>query len=96
MALITGGASGLGKATAEWLVKLGITVFAIDLPAAVEKAKQERTAAGKPIEFRCADVGKPRLGLSEPRRLSAFLSQSLSCNGVARRLASNQTRNTLT
>lgn len=37
-AIVTGGASGLGAATAAALVKQGATVYALDLPAAVESA----------------------------------------------------------
>jgi NAD(P)-dependent dehydrogenase (short-subunit alcohol dehydrogenase family) len=37
-AIVTGGASGLGGATAAALAKSGARVFALDLPAAVEKA----------------------------------------------------------
>src|SRR5262245_65740417 len=38
-AIVTGGASGLGGATARELAKRGATVFALDLPSAVEKAE---------------------------------------------------------
>lgn len=37
-ALVTGGASGLGAATARALAEAGAEVFALDLPAAVEQA----------------------------------------------------------
>ncbi|MGH3756578.1 SDR family NAD(P)-dependent oxidoreductase [Actinophytocola sp.] len=37
-AIVTGGASGLGGATAQALAKNGARVFALDLPAAVEQA----------------------------------------------------------
>src|SRR5436190_24136166 len=37
-AVVTGGASGLGAATAAVLVARGATVFGLDLPAAVESA----------------------------------------------------------
>src|SRR5699024_2989142 len=36
--IITGGASGLGAATAEALVKQGMKVYAFDLAASIEKA----------------------------------------------------------
>ncbi|MDP3967801.1 MAG: SDR family oxidoreductase [Nocardioides sp.] len=39
-AIVTGGASGLGAATAAALVAHGARVFAFDLPAAIEKAGQ--------------------------------------------------------
>jgi NAD(P)-dependent dehydrogenase (short-subunit alcohol dehydrogenase family) len=37
-AIVTGGASGLGGATAQALAKAGARVFGLDLPAAIEKA----------------------------------------------------------
>ncbi len=37
-ALVTGGASGLGAATAATLAERGATVFGLDLPASIEKA----------------------------------------------------------
>ncbi|OLF06324.1 3-hydroxyacyl-CoA dehydrogenase [Actinophytocola xinjiangensis] len=37
-AIVTGGASGLGGATAQALAKGGTSVFALDLPAAIEQA----------------------------------------------------------
>ena len=39
-AIVTGGASGLGAATAEALAKQGVKVFALDLPAAIEAAPE--------------------------------------------------------
>ncbi|MGE9807455.1 SDR family NAD(P)-dependent oxidoreductase [Janibacter sp. G1551] len=39
-AIVTGGASGLGAATAAALVAKGASVFALDLPAAIEQAPQ--------------------------------------------------------
>lgn len=39
-AIVTGGASGLGAATAAELAKRGVSVFALDLAAAIEKASQ--------------------------------------------------------
>lgn len=39
-AIVTGGASGLGGATAQALAKNGARVFALDLPSSIEKAPQ--------------------------------------------------------
>jgi NAD(P)-dependent dehydrogenase (short-subunit alcohol dehydrogenase family) len=39
-AIVTGGASGLGGATAQALAKNGARVFALDLPSSIEKAVQ--------------------------------------------------------
>jgi NAD(P)-dependent dehydrogenase (short-subunit alcohol dehydrogenase family) len=50
-AIVTGGASGLGGATAKALAAKGARVFALDLPAAVEKAE---TVEG--VTYLTADV----------------------------------------
>ena len=39
-ALVTGGASGLGGATAKALAAKGARVFALDLASSIEKAEQ--------------------------------------------------------
>lgn len=53
-ALVTGGASGLGGATARALAGQGARVFALDLPSAVEKAE-----AVDGITYVAADVTDP-------------------------------------
>jgi NAD(P)-dependent dehydrogenase (short-subunit alcohol dehydrogenase family) len=53
-AIVTGGASGLGGATAQALAKAGATVFALDLPAAIEKAP-----AVSGLTYVAADVTDP-------------------------------------
>jgi NAD(P)-dependent dehydrogenase (short-subunit alcohol dehydrogenase family) len=53
-AIVTGGASGLGGATARALAENGARVFAIDLPAAIESAE---TVDG--ITYVAADVTEP-------------------------------------
>lgn len=53
-AIVTGGASGLGGATARALAKGGATVFALDLPAAIEAADQVDG-----ITYVAADVTEP-------------------------------------
>ena len=50
-AIVTGGASGLGGATARALAARGARVFALDLPAAVENAQQVDG-----VEYVAADV----------------------------------------
>jgi NAD(P)-dependent dehydrogenase (short-subunit alcohol dehydrogenase family) len=53
-AIVTGGASGLGGATARALAKRGARVFALDLPSAVERAE-----AVDGISYVPADVTDP-------------------------------------
>src|SRR5690349_9357155 len=53
-AIVTGGASGLGGATARALAGRGVRVFALDLPSAVEKAEPADGIAYVP-----ADVTDP-------------------------------------
>ncbi|MGB3443452.1 MAG: SDR family NAD(P)-dependent oxidoreductase [Actinophytocola sp.] len=53
-AIVTGGASGLGGATAKALADQGARVFAIDLPAAIDKAPE---VAG--VTYVGADVTEP-------------------------------------
>ena len=55
VALVTGGASGLGRATAERLAGLGARVVVLDLPTSDGKA----VAAGIDGEFAPADVTDP-------------------------------------
>ncbi|GAB3438357.1 SDR family NAD(P)-dependent oxidoreductase [Actinophytocola sediminis] len=53
-AIVTGGASGLGGATAQALADGGASVFALDLPAAIEQASATGDRAG--ITYLAADV----------------------------------------
>lgn len=54
VALITGGASGLGRATAEQLITRGATVVLVDLPSSAGEAAAE--ALGENAHFVGADV----------------------------------------
>lgn len=56
-AIVTGGASGLGAATAAALAARGATVHAFDLAPAVERARSEARGAG--IEYVEVDVTDP-------------------------------------
>jgi NAD(P)-dependent dehydrogenase (short-subunit alcohol dehydrogenase family) len=56
-AIVTGGASGLGAATAAALAGQGATVFALDLPEAVERAGGSETAG---VRYVAADVTVPQ------------------------------------
>jgi NAD(P)-dependent dehydrogenase (short-subunit alcohol dehydrogenase family) len=56
VAIVTGGASGLGNATARALAEKGARVFGLDLPGAVEKAAAD---APPGISYLAADVTDP-------------------------------------
>ncbi|HEX5406349.1 MAG TPA: SDR family NAD(P)-dependent oxidoreductase [Pseudonocardiaceae bacterium] len=56
VAIVTGGASGLGGATARALADKGARVFALDLPGAVEKAQADVPPG---ISYLAADVTDP-------------------------------------
>jgi NAD(P)-dependent dehydrogenase (short-subunit alcohol dehydrogenase family) len=56
VAIVTGGASGLGGATARALADKGARVFALDLPGAVQKAQAD---APPGISYLAADVTDP-------------------------------------
>jgi NAD(P)-dependent dehydrogenase (short-subunit alcohol dehydrogenase family) len=53
-AIVTGGASGLGAATALALARSGASVFALDLAASIEKAPQVEG-----VEYIATDVTRP-------------------------------------
>jgi NAD(P)-dependent dehydrogenase (short-subunit alcohol dehydrogenase family) len=53
-AIVTGGASGLGAATAAALSRAGARVFALDLPSAIEK-----TTGADDVSYVAADVTNP-------------------------------------
>jgi NAD(P)-dependent dehydrogenase (short-subunit alcohol dehydrogenase family) len=75
-AIVTGGASGLGGATAQALAKAGATVFALDLPAAIEKAP-----AVPGLTYVAADV-------TDPSQVSAAVDTAASA-GVPLRVVVN-------
>lgn len=56
VAIVTGGASGLGAATARALAERGARVFGLDLPGAVEKAAADAVPG---ISYLAADVTDP-------------------------------------
>jgi NAD(P)-dependent dehydrogenase (short-subunit alcohol dehydrogenase family) len=56
VAIVTGGASGLGGATARALAERGARVFGLDLPGAVEKAATDGVPG---ISYLAADVTDP-------------------------------------
>ena len=60
IALVTGGASGIGKATVMAFARQGATVICADLNAdAGEALKKEAAAANQKVDFVSIDMGKP-------------------------------------
>ncbi|MEL4505011.1 SDR family NAD(P)-dependent oxidoreductase [Luteococcus sp. H138] len=57
-AVVTGGASGLGAATAAALAAQGLKVFAIDLPAGIDKLREAK-AETEGVEYLGVDVTDP-------------------------------------
>ena len=79
-AVVTGGASGMGAATARMLSEHGASVYALDLPAAVEGAER----AG--ITYLAADVtdeAQVRAAVAEAAGGGAPLRVVVSCAGIA-------------
>ncbi len=79
-AIVTGGASGLGAATAEALAKRGAKVFAFDLPASIEQAR-----GGDGIEYVAVDVTDPeqvRDAVSQAAGSGVPLRTVVNCAGI--------------
>ena len=79
-AIVTGGASGLGAATARALAGRGARVYALDLPAAIEKAD-----AVDGVEHLAADVTDPsqvQAAVDTAAGSGAPLRVVVSCAGV--------------
>jgi NAD(P)-dependent dehydrogenase (short-subunit alcohol dehydrogenase family) len=78
-ALVTGGASGLGAATAQALAHRGVRVFALDLASGIDDA-----ARIDGVEYVAADVTKPDEVRSAVRLASAGspLRTVVNCAGI--------------
>jgi len=79
-AIVTGGASGLGAATAQALAKNGAKVFAFDLPAAIEGAP-----AVDGVEYVAVDVTdeeQVRAGVAQAAASGVPLRTVVNCAGV--------------
>ncbi len=78
-AVVTGGASGLGGATAQALAAAGAKVFALDLPQAIEKAEQVEG-----ITYTAADVTSPEQvrAAIDAASATAPLRVAVNCAGV--------------
>ncbi len=79
-AIVTGGASGLGAATAEALAKQGAKVFAFDLPQSIESAP-----AVDGIEYVAVDVTdeeQVRAGVAQAAASGVPLRTVVNCAGI--------------
>jgi NAD(P)-dependent dehydrogenase (short-subunit alcohol dehydrogenase family) len=79
-AIVTGGASGLGAATAKALAGKGALVYALDLEAAVDKAPDVER-----VTYIAADVTEPddiRNALAATTETEAPLRAVVSCAGI--------------
>src|SRR6478735_7448513 len=78
-ALVTGGASGLGAATASALAAKGARVFALDLPAGVDKAE-----AVEGVSYLPTDVTEPEQVRAAVARAAAAgpLRTVVNCAGI--------------
>ena len=79
-AIVTGGASGLGAATAEALAKKGAKVFALDLAQAIDAADK---MAG--VEYVATDVTDPEqvgAAVDQAARSGSPLRTVVNCAGV--------------
>src|SRR5688572_8005163 len=79
-AVITGGASGLGAATAHALAKQGMKVYAFDLANSIEKA-----APTENVEYLAVDVTNHdsiRSGLATVTEGSQPLRVVINCAGI--------------
>jgi NAD(P)-dependent dehydrogenase (short-subunit alcohol dehydrogenase family) len=79
-AVVTGGASGLGEATAQALAAAGAQVFALDLPGAIEKA-----AKVDGVTYVPADVTSPeqvQAAVDAAAGSGAPLRVAVNCAGV--------------
>ena len=78
-AIVTGGASGLGAATAQALAARGVSVFALDLPAGIDSAP-----SFDGVEYVAADVTDPGQVKAAVDRASngAPLRTVVSCAGI--------------
>jgi len=75
-ALVAGGASGLGRATAEALAARGAEVTVLDLPAAEERV------AGSGLRFAAADVTDPEAVAAAVAAVEGDLRIAVNCAGI--------------
>jgi NAD(P)-dependent dehydrogenase (short-subunit alcohol dehydrogenase family) len=78
-AIVTGGASGLGAATAAALAKAGATVHVFDLPTSIEKAPEVSNVAYIGVDV--TDPEQVRIGV-ETAAAAAPLRTVVNCAGI--------------
>ena len=82
-ALVTGGVSGLGAATAQALAERGVRVIAVDLPSAVEQAKAP-VAGISYVGADVTDVEAVQAAVAEAAGdAAAPLRLAINCAGIA-------------
>jgi NAD(P)-dependent dehydrogenase (short-subunit alcohol dehydrogenase family) len=79
-AVVTGGASGLGAATAEALAKQGARVFAFDLPASIENAPA--VDGVEYVEVDVTDEEQVRAGVAQAAGSGVPLRTVVNCAGI--------------
>ncbi|MFF5989702.1 SDR family NAD(P)-dependent oxidoreductase [Prauserella flavalba] len=79
-AIVTGGASGLGGATARALAEQGARVFALDLGAAIEKAEQIDGVTY--VEADVTDPEQVRAAVEQAAGSGAPLRTVVNCAGI--------------
>jgi NAD(P)-dependent dehydrogenase (short-subunit alcohol dehydrogenase family) len=82
-ALVTGGASGLGAATVAALVRRGVSVIALDLPAQLEKAQLEKAEQRDGVSYVAADVTDEVQVAAALATVTAPLRLVVNCAGIA-------------
>jgi NAD(P)-dependent dehydrogenase (short-subunit alcohol dehydrogenase family) len=79
-AIVTGGASGLGAATAQALTRQGARVFAFDLPASLSKAPA--VDGVEYVEVDVTDEEQVRAGVGRAAASGAPLRTVVNCAGI--------------
>lgn len=79
-AIVTGGASGLGAATALALAEKGATVFAFDLPVSIEKAPEVAGVTYVPVDV--TDPEQVREAVAVAASAGVPLRTVVNCAGI--------------